>query len=125
MVDVEMAEDHVGHGVEGAPQLLQPHGQEFPDSGHVPARHQLGGCPAAQIEDDTASAPVGGQESAERNLKHSVPVEDTGQAPPDGRRDVRVEQVRRHRYDAVGKGFDSHIAYPHASTVTIKVLVVN
>jgi hypothetical protein len=115
VVDVQVAENHVGHGVRWTVLLGQPSRQEFADLGRFAAGHQPGREPAAQIEDDPVASLVGGQETAERDRQQPLVVDCAVEVLPDGHRHVGVEHARRHRLNAVGERVDRHVAYPHGS----------
>jgi hypothetical protein len=57
-------------------------GEEFADGGWVTAWDQLGRGAAAKIEDNAMALRVGGQESAEWNLKQIILIDRAGQISP-------------------------------------------
>jgi hypothetical protein len=73
-----MTEDDVGNRIRSAAKLLQRSWQQFADGGWVPVRDQSGRGAATQIEDDVMALLVGGQESAEWNLKQIILVNRAG-----------------------------------------------
>jgi hypothetical protein len=88
-------------------------GQEFAGGGKVPAREESRRGAAAQIEDDAMPLSVGGQESAEWDLKPTVLVNRAGHAMPGRHGQVGVQHAGPHRHDAVSQRVNGHVANSH------------